>query len=64
MKPPGVDDCPSPMIQESYQDVVVSGVVGIVVVGGNVVVDLCLINLSLRRRRRRANLSRLSWSGV
>lgn len=48
VKPPGVEDCPSPMIQESYQDVVVSGVVGIVVVvGGNVVVVVDIIDLNL-----------------
>lgn len=46
VNPPGVEDCPSSMAHESYQDVVISGVVGIVVVvGGNVVVDLNLINL-------------------
>lgn len=67
MKPPGVEDCPSPMSHESYQDVVVSGVVGIVVVGGNVVVvviALNLINLSCRRRRRRAILSLLCLSAL
>lgn len=63
MNPPGVEDCPSPTSHESYQDVVVSGVVGIVVVvGGNVVVDLNLINLCLRRRRMRAILSLLCRS--
>lgn len=36
VKPPGVDS-PSPMFHESYQNVVVSGVVGTVVVGGSVV---------------------------
>lgn len=68
VKPPGVEDCPSPMSHESYQDVVVSGVVGIVVVvGGNVVVvvvDLNLINLSCRRRRMRAILSLLCLSAL
>lgn len=60
VNPPGVEDCPSSMGHESYQDVVVSGVVGsVVVVGGNVVVDLNLINLCCRRRRRRAILSLL-----
>lgn len=53
------------MIHESYQDVVVSGVVGIVVVvGGNVVVDLILSNLCCRRRRRRAILSLLCRSAL
>jgi len=72
VNPPGVEDCSSSMGHESYQDVVVSGIVGIVVVGGNVVVvvgtvvgavvDFNLINLCCRRRRRRAILSRLRWS--
>ncbi len=64
VKPPGVEDCPSAMIHESYQDVVVSGVVGtvVVVVGGNVVVALNLINLCCRRRRMRAILSLLCLS--
>lgn len=80
VKPPAVEDCPSPLSHESYQDVVVSGVVGIVVVGGNVVVivvvvvvvvvavavvvDLNLINLCCRRRRMRAILSRLFLSAL
>ena len=46
VNPPSVEDCPSPTVQESYQKVVVSGVVGIVVVvGGNVVVGLNFSNL-------------------
>lgn len=69
MNPPGVEDCPSPMTHESYQAVVVSGVVGtVVVVGGGVgvvgiIVDLNFINLCCRRRRIRAILSLLFWSG-
>lgn len=65
MNPPGVDDCPS-IIHESYQEVVVSGVVGIVVVvvGGKVVVALSLSSLCLRRRRRRAILILRLWSGL
>lgn len=48
VKPPGVEDCPSPISHESYQDVVVSGVVGIVVVvGGNVVVVVVVVDLNL-----------------
>lgn len=75
VKPPGVEDCPSPMTHESYQDVVVFGVVGIVVVGGNVVVvvvvvvvgvivDLNFSNLCCRRRRMRAILSLLFLSAL
>lgn len=77
MNPPGVEDCPSPKIHESYQDVVSSGVVGIVVVvggnvvvvGGNVVVvasvvDFNLINFCCLRRRRRAILSLLFLSAL
>lgn len=73
VKPPGVDDCPSSVTHESYQYVVVSGVEGIVVVGGNVVVvvgivvvivDLNLFNFSCRRRRRRASLSLLFFSAL
>lgn len=79
VKPPAVEDCPSPSTHDSYQDVVVSGVVGSVVVGGNVVVvvvvvvitvvvavvvDLNLINLCCRRRRMRAILSRLLLSAL
>lgn len=74
VNPPGVEDSPSPMIHESYQDVVVSGVVGIVVVvGGNVVVVIVVVviaivvddNLNLCCRRRiRAILSRLSRSAL
>lgn len=75
MNPPGVEDCPSSMCHESYQDVVVSGVVGIVVVvavvvvvvvvvGGNAVVDLSLSNLCCRRRRIRAILSLLCRSAL
>lgn len=71
VKPPGVEDCPSPMTHESYQDVVVFGVVGIVVVGGNVVVvvvivvvDLNFNNLCCRRRRMRAILSLLFLSAL
>lgn len=73
VKPPGVDDCPSRVTQESYQyGVVVSGVEGIVLVGGNVVVvvgtvvviDLNLFNFSCRRRRRRASLSLLFFSAL
>lgn len=52
VKPPGVEDCPSPMNQESYQDVVVSGVVGtVVVVVVVVVVSLDLIFLRISRIR-------------
>lgn len=43
VKPPAVEDCPSPSTHESYQDVVVSGVVGSVVVGGNVVVVVVVV---------------------
>lgn len=64
VNPPGVDDCPSMVAHESYQNVVVSGVEGIVVVGRSVVVvgtvdvvDRSLFNFSCRRRRRRASLS-------
>lgn len=72
VKPPGVEDWPSPMTHESYQDVVVFGVVGIVVVGGNVVVvvvvvvvvDLKFNNLCCRRRRMRAILSLLFLSAL
>lgn len=67
MNPPGVEDWPSPMNQESYQDMVVSGGVGtvlVVVVGPNVVVDLNLINLFCLRRRMRAILSLLCRSAL
>lgn len=70
VNPPGVEDSPSFVSHESYQDVVVSGVVGIVVmvvvvVGGNVVVvDLNLSNLCCRRRRIRAILSLLCLSAL
>lgn len=65
VNPPGVEDCPS-IIHESYQEVVASGVVGIVVVvvGGIVVVVLSLRSLCLRRRRRRAILILLIRSGL
>lgn len=69
MKPPAVEDCPSPMNHESYQDVVVSGVVGTVVlvvvgvVGGNVV-SLDIINRCCLRRRIRASLSLLCCTAV
>lgn len=71
VKPPGVDDCPSMVAHESYQNVVVSGVEGIVVVGSNVVVvgivvviDRNLRSFSWRRRRRRAILSLLLLSAL
>lgn len=53
MNPPGVEDCPSQSGHESYQEVVVSAVVGsvVVVVGGNVVIALSFINFRSRRRR-------------
>lgn len=70
VKPPGVDDCPSMVAQESYHNVVVSGVEGIVVgrnvvvVGIVVVVDRNLRSFSCRRRRRRAILSLLFLSAL
>lgn len=73
VKSPGVEDCPSIVTHESYQNVVVSGVEGIMVVGINVVaivvgivvfVDLNLSNFSCRRRRRRAILSLLFFSAL
>lgn len=69
----GVEDCPSIVTHVSYQNVVVSGVEGIVVVGINVgvivvgivvVIDLNLSNFSCRRRRRRAILSLLLFSAL
>lgn len=69
VKPPGVEDCPSPQTQDSYQDVVASVVVGIVVVvvvvGGNVVlIDMAFINFRWRRRRMRAILRFRRCSGL
>lgn len=66
VKPPGVEDCPSPQTQDSYQDVVASVVVGVVVVvGGNVVlIDMAFINFRWRRRRMRAILRLRRCSGL
>lgn len=70
MNPPAVEDCPFSISHESYQDVVISGVAGIVVavvvvvvVGVNVVI-LDLNNLCCLRRRRRAILSLLCCSAL